>query len=272
MDSGNGRHRIGRALAALILGAFSLAAIAGECVRTVRWNNDRPYSYRNDDGVIRGIYADLMREVLQRMGCQTRFVELPWARALVELESGQLDVLPGAFKTPERERFAHFSRPINRSPNVIFLSKAAAARYRINRLSDLIGTDFRLGAMIKVSYGVEFETLIKNPEFVARIETVTHRRGGWQMIDANRIDGMIADEITGLIELDEMKLSATVVNSRVVVSGDPAMVALSKHTTTPEFVRRFNRTFGDMLNDGSYRKIFESHVPCTAEPRKLGCK
>ena len=90
------------------------------------------------------------------MGCQARFVEMPWARGILSLRKGTLDILPGALKTSAREEFAYFSQPINRSPNVLFMAKAATQKYQFTQLADLIGSDFRLGAQIDVIYGAEY--------------------------------------------------------------------------------------------------------------------
>lgn len=246
---------------------------AADCgVKTVRWYDDAPYSFLSPEGEVRGFNPDLVREALQRMGCTPKFVEMPWARALLELEAGRLDVLPGALRNPERERFAHFSRPVNRSPNVLFIRKSAAASYGINKLSDLIGTNFRLGAQIGVNYGPDFATLSKSPEFNARITPLSLRKSAWKMMEIGRLDGIIADEATALAELHAMGLSKDIVRSSVVVSQEPAMVALSKKSTSEDFLKAFDRSIAGMISDGKYREIRERYIPCATSVETLGCK
>ncbi len=265
-----------KALCGLLLGVVVLvqtpAVQSAECVKTIRWFDDAPYSFRGTDGEIQGFNADLARAALQQLGCEARYVEMPWARALLELERGRLDILPGTLRKPEREGFAYFSRPYNRSPNVLFMGKAAADKYRIKQLSDLLGTDFRLGAQIGVSYGESYDALVKTPEFMARLSPITLRRSAWQMIDLNRIDGLIADEVTGLLELRQLGLSDAIAKTRVVVSGDPARFAFSKKTVNPDFVDRFNQALNAMLADGRYKQIGERYLPCQLDIEKLGCK
>lgn len=257
------------AVAILLL---SGAAGAQDCVKTVRWFDDAPYSFRGTDGVIQGISVDLSRIVLTQMGCQVKWVEMPWARALLELEQGRLDVLPGALRKPERDAFAHFSRPFNRSPNVLFMHPSAAEKYRPKQLSDLAGTDFRLGAQIGVSYGPGYEALMKNTGFKSRVTPITLRRGAWQMIEKNRIDGLIADEMTGLLELQQLGLSHLVAKTRILVSGEPALVAFSKKSVDANFVARFNAVFSELLEDGRYKDTLQKYLPCPVSVEKLGCK
>jgi polar amino acid transport system substrate-binding protein len=206
------------------------------------------------------------------MGCSAKFVEMPWARALVELEAGRLDILPGALRKPERERFAYFSRPFSRSPNVLFVHKNAAAIYNINKLADLIGSNFRLGVQIDVTYGPEFEALSKMPEFRARFTPLSLRKSAWKMMEVGRLDGIIADESTGLAELQQLGLSKDITRSSVVVSLEPAMIALSKKSLSEDFLKAFDRSLGSTMADGKYREIRERYVPCTVSMETLGCK
>jgi polar amino acid transport system substrate-binding protein len=241
------------------------------CVKTVRWFDDAPYSFRGADGGAHGLNVDIARMALKQLGCEANFVEMPWARALVELEQGRLDILPGALRKPEREVFAYFSRPINRSPNVLFMGRSAAEKYRIKQLSDLIGTNFRLGAQIDVSYGPSYDTLMKNPEFKSHVSPLTMRRSAWKMIERDRIDGLIADEVTGLLELQQLGLSDSISRTRVVVSGDPALFAFSKKSVNPDFVTAFNAAFTAMVADGRYKELAQRYLPCTVSVEKLGC-
>jgi polar amino acid transport system substrate-binding protein len=256
----------------VMMAGLSLAARAQDCVKTVRWYDDVPYTFRGPDGNPAGLSVEVLQEALRRAGCKARWVELPWARALVALEGGQLDLLPGALKTPERQKFAYFSRPVNRSPNVLFMAQTAVDKYPIQKLANLMGTDFRLGIQLGVTYGPEYEALQSNPNFVARLSPVTLRRNAWNMMALGRLDGMIADETTGLVELQQLDLLKTVVKTGLVVSGQPAHVAMSQRTSTPEFVQSLDRALGSMLDDGSFRRMRERYVPCPVAADQIGCR
>jgi len=259
------------ALSAWVAASCCLAQ-AQACVKSVRWYSDVPYAFRASDGEIKGLDIEIARMAMKQMGCEVNFVEMPWARALVELEQGRLDVLPGALLKPEREVFAYFSRPINRSPNVLFMGKSAAEKYSIKQLSDLLRTNFRLATQIDVSYGTSYDALLKDPEFKSRLSPLTNRLGAWKMIERDRIDGLIADEVSGLLELQRLGLTDAVAKTRVVVSAEPAMFAFSKKTNNLQFVTAFNNIFGTMLADGRYKEIAQRYLPCTVSVENLGCK
>lgn len=209
---------------------------------------------------------------MRRMDCSVQWQELPWARGLAELEGGQLDILPGARRTTERERFAYFSRPVNRSPNVLFMSAAASQRYKFSKLADLVGTEFRLGIQIGVAYGAEYDELIKNPEFVARTLPLTVRRNAWGMLQMGRLDGLISDEVTAWVELESLGLTKAVVRTRIVTSDEPGHYAVSKLSNSAEWVASLDRALNAMVADGSFKRIRERYVPCVTSLETLGCR
>lgn len=241
------------------------------CTRTVRWYDDAPYAFRGADGKISGFDVELARAVLRRVGCAAQMVEMPFARALVELETGRIDILPSTFRSAQREHYAHFSIPTLQSPNVLYLNGGAATRYPIGKLEDVIGSPFRLGVQIGVSYGDKFDALRADPRFQANLVPVTLRRNAWKMMSLGRIDGMIADQASAELELRELKLAGQL-RPGLVVSTDTAMFALSKRTNSADFVASFNKALEAMIEDGQYRQLRERFLGCPANVKVLGCK
>lgn len=231
------------------------------CEKTLRWDDDPPFSMQLPNGEIGGIYVDLNRAVLERLGCSVRLVKLPWARALKELELGRLDVLPGAFRQPEREVYAYFSGPILKpSRNILFMRQDALAHWQVKHLLDLQDTDFRLGAQTNVSYGPDYQQLMSQEAFAARVSFNANRGNLWHMVDKGRIDGLIADESTGLYELNQLGFRERIKPTQVVVSVDAAEVAFSKKSISPEFVQRYAKILNVLVDDGSHQRIVQRYL------------
>lgn len=261
----------GRLVVGMVL-LINTHVYAGECSKTARWSNDPPYSLQTKDGEIHGIHPDLIREIMKRIPCDVKFVELPWARAVAELKSGRLDLLANAAITPERQEFAFYSRATDNSRNVLFVNEQSDKKYKISKLADIIGTDFRLGVQIGASYGDEFEALLKDPAFVQRLTQISDLNSGWKMLNAGRIEGQLADESTGLIEIKDLGLAKSIKVSQLVTSSGPNFVAISKANNDEQFVSKFNAALGSMLVDGAYKKIMEQTLPCKVTVKNLGCK
>ena len=231
------------------------------CEKTLRWDDDPPFSMLDEEGAVVGIYVELNRAALARMGCQARLRKLPWARALKELELGRLDILPGAFRRPEREEYAHFSGTVlPPSRNILFMHQQALERWPASSLLELQHTAFRLGTQINVSYGADYQQLMSDPVFAARVVAVATRASLWKMVGKGRIDGVIADELTGAYELHQLGLDDQIKATSVVVSSDPAEVALSKRSTDPAFVQAYAKALQGLVADGSYARLVQRHL------------
>lgn len=189
------------------------------------------------------------------MGCQVRLLDMPFARALLELEAGRLDLLPGTFARPERQRYAHFTQPVLRSRNLLYVPVADPPRLQGRDLAQLVADGLRLGAQVGVMYGPSYAELLRKPELAAKVVMVPRRSGLWQMLARGRIDGLIADEATAAHELRELGLSEQIQSSGLVVSEEAAGHAFSKRSTDADFVARYEATLEAMRKDGSLAQL-----------------
>lgn len=67
-----------------------------------------PFRVKNGDEMI-GIDIDLMRTVGERMGVEFVFRVMPWARCLLSMEKGDVDMMSGLAWTRERARHIRYS-------------------------------------------------------------------------------------------------------------------------------------------------------------------
>lgn len=71
-----------------------------------------PYSMADPAGRLTGIDGDILDLIAKRTGIRFDFVKLDsWAEVEARAQQGKLDVLTGTATTPERMRFAQFTRP-----------------------------------------------------------------------------------------------------------------------------------------------------------------
>lgn len=259
---------IRRLLLCGLLWTLSGGALAAKpCVLTQRWNEDPPYSMRESGGEIVGINIELVRTALARMGCQVRLLEMPFARALNELQAGRLDILPGALRRPEREVYAHFATDRWHSRNVLFAHVEAKPLWPQHKLAEILVSGFRLGVQLGVSYGPEYAALSRDQHFMLQLEKSGSRRNLWQMLKLRRIDGLIADEITARHEITALGLRDVVRMTEVVVSDESSGFAFSKKTVDAAFVERFNKATEAMQKDGSYQAIVQKYLDTAPLPK-----
>ncbi|WP_374660230.1 substrate-binding periplasmic protein [Inhella sp.] len=248
-----------RGLSALLLALACAAHANSPCAKKMRWADDAPYSMRLPDGRISGVRVELAQLALSRMGCSLVLVEMPFARALLELKDGRLDMLGGAFPRPERRVYAHFSKPEFSSPNLVFVRGADRARMAGKGLVQLVAEGWRLGVQPGVAYGPAYEDLQQQAVPSSQITTVARRASLWQMLVRERIDLVIADQLTARYELAHADLVDQVVASALVISDEPTGMAFSKLTTDEAFVHRYNETMDGLRDELAYRTIMERY-------------
>lgn len=100
---------------------------AADSVLTVAFNNKPPFFYF-ESGEAKGILVEQAKQVLQKAKVPYQFEELPFSRVLLELERKRpMFAALGFSKTPERESFAVFSKPLYRDRTPVILVRAADA-------------------------------------------------------------------------------------------------------------------------------------------------
>jgi polar amino acid transport system substrate-binding protein len=231
-----------------------------DCEITLRWDDDPPY-FINDSDRVTGIDADISREAINRMGCSLSLVKMPWARALVELQEGRVDMVSSAYRTPSREEYAHFSGVVGLiSPNVLFVRVADREGVADKTLPEILDTDFKLGAQVNVSYGDQYDALSEIPAYKKNFYYASRRELLWKMLARERVDGVIADELTGLYELRELGFDSNIVPTTMVTSNKPAFFIFSKKSVNPDLVKRFDQALQSMLDDGAFETILDKYL------------
>lgn len=246
----------------LLVVLIVLQSPAWSCTKVMRWNEDPPFMFTDPatPEQIQGISVDIARRVLEKLNCKLTLEQMPWARALISLQSGHIDMISSAYNTAERREYAHFSKQALYSPNILYTRADEQGKWGFQSLEDIIPTSFRLGVQINVTYSHEYERLRDQPEFAAHLYENSSRRSLWHMLDLNRIDGVIADKMTGWIELKDLGLDDKIKATPLVISNAPAFFAFSKKNTPIEFVDAFDAEFARLAADGVIAQIEASYL------------
>lgn len=248
----------------VFIGCFLFASMASAeyCVKTFRWAEDPPYTYRSEEAPegVSGIDADIVRTVLDRMGCEVVFVEMPWARALAELKSGRVDIVSGAFDTPERRQYAYYSAYGQSVPNVLFMRAEDAKDTRISSFVDFLESDLILGGQVGVNYGPEYFQALRSGVLGERLYLVPDRELLWRMLDRGRVDAVAASYLTGVMEINKQGYSGQILNTSIELSSAPAFIIFSKASVDESFVTRFDEVYREVRVNGVLQAIVDTHT------------
>jgi len=122
-----------------------------------------PYYFTDGEGRPDGFLLRIALRAFERAGVKVTCESLPAKRVLSNLHSDAPIASPGWFKTPEREAYVRFSRPIyqNRKLVAVYLAKDAPVFEGLDSLAGLLKADMlRLGLVEGYSLGLAADTII----------------------------------------------------------------------------------------------------------------
>lgn len=244
------------ALLLLLLPFEGVSGNEDKCVLRMGWESWHPYQYLDESGELTGFDIDFISAIGKLIDCDVAFQEVNWARGMVDIENGNLDLIPNANFTEERSQWAHYSEPYRDNSTVMYIRKGELELYPFKSLSDIIGTEFRLGVGRGVVYGEKFLALTQDPDFQKHVQYIpTAEMQQYEMLQAGRIDGYLRS-ITAMKSLKDLLGSDINLQVHPVpVVSDRLHVVFSKKSVSAELVERFDEGLRTIQNNGLLERL-----------------
>ncbi|OZG74888.1 amino acid ABC transporter substrate-binding protein [Hahella sp. CCB-MM4] len=199
-----------------------------------------------------GISIALLKAAMAKEGYTVDFKIMPWNRALNEVKNGNVDLLPGAWYTEEREGYLIYSDYYAQN-SIKFIKKKGDA-FEFNGLDSLSGK--KVGIVSGYGYGDEFSKAgnFSRPEagsIEANIKKLLSGR-----IDLTLEDEIVAKSVIKGAGLDlgavDFTTSALSVNNLHVAAG-------RANARGQKIIDAYNRGLAAIKADGTYNKILADY-------------
>jgi polar amino acid transport system substrate-binding protein len=158
---------------------------------------ERPAYAWQQDGQAKGLLVDIARSIVTRAGIDHQFQAFPPKRVLKSVEEGREELcILGNFKTPEREAYAVFTKPVyqNKPIGILILKDRMDAFAPFKTLAELTASPtLRLGYIDGFSYGNAVDAFIAGMTGT-KISRGTSQTGMVGMLASGRFDYMLADQ------------------------------------------------------------------------------
>lgn len=220
-------------------------------------DNFPPYAWRVGEEVS-GIDVDIIRALSQRTGIPIKIELMPAKRLILMTQNGEADAAFAAFKTPERETFAHFiDTPLHYSTYQVFVRKGD--EFSFEGIGDLEGK------IIGKNRGFYINEEFSQAQVQKRIQVieVSKMDQNINMLVRSRLDAFIGNTLEVAYILKKLDLSDTVVALPLPVltpKGAHLMISkAAKIENKNEITRRLNETLHDMKQDGSLDAIYAEY-------------
>jgi len=210
------------------------------------YTEDSPPSSYDENGRIKGLSADIVREILRRIGQPDTIALVPWARGYQLAQSEADTALFSTTRLPQREAMFSWVGPLYRQRWGFYRWHASPVRImdiEAAKQVKRIGT-YRQDAKMQYLQALGFENLVPTNK---NITNLTHLQRGnidlWVSSDFNmpylaRQAGVSADQLALAYAFH------TVGN----------YIAFSKGTS-PHVIRLWQAVLDEMKSDGSYQRI-----------------
>jgi polar amino acid transport system substrate-binding protein len=219
-----------------------------------------PYSF-TQDGEVKGIGVELVKEAFKRMNQPVQVSIAPWARAMEQIKSGAVDGLFNVYKTPERELFADYSALLHDETVVLFARKTSEIEFN----GDLAAlSQYKFGVIRGYSYGQTYDKAVADG-VIKNIELLTLTEQSLRMLMMKRIDIAPSGRHVGKYYLHKLGLQADIKELSPQLETVPTYLIFPKKNKSNEIRLQFNQALQSMRDDGTYEKIFQDFYPMLEE-------
>jgi polar amino acid transport system substrate-binding protein len=258
------RRRVLLWISVLAAAVFGAEASAADRFLEGGWSDLPPYAQLDREGKPTGFDIALMREVGRRAGVSLSFRQVDWQRAQTLIRKGELDFGLAAFRNPERDAYALFSAPYRKESDSLFLRPALVAKVTA-RTPDALFAEVRrlglkIGAVEGFDYGPHAAAFLQDPANQARITVSGTDNDNVVRLAAGKIDGFLADRLSGYHALAASGGRAIAQPVPVSVFEGDVHVLFSRATVAPELIARFDQALATVVADGTYEQIRRTFV------------
>ena len=206
-----------------------------------------PFSY-SDNGEMKGIDVEIAREAFKRMGYTPVFKLIEWQKKDEHLRRGEIDCIWGCFSMNGREDLYDWVGPYVYSRQVIAV-KSDSDIYTLDDLKDKI-------VAVQATSKAE-QTFLSNDELkhVRYLYTFSTINEVFTCLSRDYVDAIAGHEAalkTLIKDNDDYRyLDESILVSKVGIA--------FKKGYDEEFLNLLTKTLGDMLSDGTIKRIVETY-------------
>lgn len=220
-----------------------------------------PYQFSDMDGQIRGLDVELVQAIASESGCALSFVQQDWTNLLAGVRSGEIDLLSGASRNADRERYANFSAPYRDEVFALFVLREDAGKWQAAGFDELVAAKaMRVGITDGYLYNDAVNALLDDParagQFVASSMSEVHIGN---LLD-HKVDGVLEDPFVVAAILRRKNLGDAVVRSPLDFGAKPVHLMFSKQSVPADTVTRFDAALARLREDGRYQAIVERYL------------
>ncbi len=225
--------------------SYALEGRANDVIRVAGDINYPPYEFLDQNGVYRGFNVDMLNAVFLELEMDYELIPMKWEEAQQALRRGEVDMIQGMIRTPEREGYYLFADPLVTNAQAIFVRKD---NQFISALGDLKGrvVTFQLGDVAEEILGWE--------PGVDALGFADQERALADVLNGHA-DAFVGNRLTAIYYLQKMR---RLEDMKIV--GEPMSVTdygMAVNSDHPELLEMLNGAIKRVKADGTYDRIYK---------------
>lgn len=218
-------------------------------------NGWEPVSYVDENGMPQGVAIEVLRHYAKNRGLETDIhLEIPWTRSLRMLETGQIDVIAGAYFTDQRNLEFIYSVPFANDDVMIFQHRDFP--FRVSGISDLMG---HRGARPQGgSYGDEIDRFAK--QWLDMVYSPTGDRI-FDVLLNGRVDYVMLGRYDGMANILNDKLDGIVLPVEPPLAVNKVYLMFSRNSPCLADTVTLNNLIDELDENGQLAQWVQLHLP-----------
>ena len=241
----------------LLLSLSTFASVS--CELEVRLEHYAPESQKSSANKWSGVDIELTSTLLERAQCSYSIIEISWARSLIMLADGEVDLMMNVSKTATREESFYFIGPIR--DEIIVLATREDAQFELNQVADIVTLNKPIAIQRNAYYGEAIDHLLKQKKYQQHFIHVTDNKTKLKLLKRGRISGFLEAKRNIINGVNSDSDFSGVWFKPLVFHTNPIYFALSKQSVSLEVKDRIAESFQQLKDQGIIDAIDAKHHP-----------
>lgn len=223
----------------------------------------------NQNGHAEGLMIDLLNEVFSRMAVKVEYEFLPLARAINDVQYGQVDGLFTLKKTATREQLLTYPLSMLLRQDYHFFTLKNSEFSFDGNLQAV--APYSIGLLNKASYGRLFDDAVKS-HTLTRLDYANSHMQSFKKLLGHRLDAVICSKQVGLALIHHLHAEDQIKISGPKVSQEGSYIVFTRQRDFTRLAHRFDQTLISVIQDGTYARIMHQYpadqisAPTTLSP------
>lgn len=246
-------------LKGLLLGGLLCSGYTQACLLRMAAEADFPPHLILQEQGWQGQSAELAQLLAKEVGCKLQFIHSPWLRSLVQIKTGDLDMVSHlSYSEARRQDFAFIGPHHIES---IWLIGDPDKLPKVPALHDL-SRDIDLGRIAELNgayYGEEFASLKKDPLFARQLVSISSIQDKLLLLEAGRVNAILEDESVLHYWQSHQYKNAKKYQPLLLVYQSPVYFGFSKKTLSKAMLVKLQNAWQKLYETGVIEKIVKRY-------------